>query len=122
MQYFINYFTEANPELDINEGHRQGANFYAIAQALFAVGRFAAAGIMYFGIKPRWVLLTFQTAIIIFISAAIGVDTGNANTPNWGGVSMLMMVLFFESCIFPIIFALTRKCPTSLPNFIVNSN
>ncbi|USP77681.1 uncharacterized protein yc1106_04955 [Curvularia clavata] len=107
--YFINYFTDANPQLSVNEGHRQGANFYAIAQALFAIGRFAAAGIMYLGLKPRWVLLTFQTAIIIFISAAIGVDTGNANTPNWGGISMLMIVLFFESCIFPIIFALTLR-------------
>jgi len=107
--YFINYFTDANPQLSVNEGHRQGANFYAIAQALFAVGRFAAAGIMYLGIKPRWVLLTFQTAIVIFISAAMGVDTGNANTPNWGGISMLMIVLFFESCIFPIIFALTLR-------------
>jgi FHS family L-fucose permease-like MFS transporter len=37
--YFINYFAEARPDLDELEGHHQGANFYAIAQALFAIGR-----------------------------------------------------------------------------------
>ncbi|KAL6711643.1 hypothetical protein ACN47E_004577 [Coniothyrium glycines] len=35
--------------------------------------------------------------------------TGGATRPNWGGLSMLMIVLFFESCIFPIIFALTLR-------------
>ncbi|CBX95912.1 hypothetical protein IAQ61_004735 [Plenodomus lingam] len=107
--YFINYFAEARPDLNVTEGHRQGANFYAIAQGLFAAGRFAAAGIMYWGGKPRYVLLVFQTLIMIFISAAIGVNTGGANNPNWGGLSMLMIVLFFESCVFPIIFALTLR-------------
>jgi FHS family L-fucose permease-like MFS transporter len=107
--YFINYFAEARPDLSVTEGHHEGANFYAIAQALFAVGRFAAAGLMYYGGKPRYVLLAFQTLIMIFISAAIGTDTGSATRPNWGGLSMLMIVLFFESCIFPIIFALTLR-------------
>ncbi|CAO2652194.1 Nn.00g004770.m01.CDS01 [Neocucurbitaria sp. VM-36] len=107
--YFINYFTQARPDLDITEGHRQGANFYAIAQGLFAIGRFAAAGLMYYGGKPRYVLLAFQTLIMIFIAAAIGTDTGHGIRPNWGGLSMLMIVLFFESCIFPIIFALTLR-------------
>jgi len=107
--YFINYFAEARPDLNVTEGHHQGANFYAIAQGLFAVGRFAAAGLMYYGGKPRYVLLAFQTLIMVFISAAIGTNTGGNDRPNWGGLSMLMIVLFFESCIFPIIFALTLR-------------
>lgn len=98
--YFINYFAQARPDLNTTEAHRQGANFYAIAQGLFAAGRFAAAGLMYFGGKPRIVLLIFQTLIMIFIAAAIGTNTGGATRPNWGGLSMLMIVLFFESCIF----------------------
>jgi FHS family L-fucose permease-like MFS transporter len=97
--YFINYFTQARPDLSVTEAHLQGANFYAIAQGLFAAGRFAAAGFMYFGGKPRLVLMVFQTMIMIFIAAAIGVNTGGATRPNWGGLSMLMIVLFFESCI-----------------------
>lgn len=105
--YFINFFTQARPDLNVTESHRQGSNFYAIAQALFAIGRFGAAGLMYIGIKPRYVLLVFMTMIMIFISAAIGTNTGGATRPNWGGLSMLMITMFFESCIFPLIFALT---------------
>lgn len=107
--YFINYFAQARPDLNTTESHVQGANFYAIAQGLFAIGRFAAAGLMYYGGKPRYVLLAFQTAIMVFISLAIGINTGGTTGPNWGGLSMLMIVLFFESCIFPVIFALTLR-------------
>jgi FHS family L-fucose permease-like MFS transporter len=106
--YFINFFTQARPDLDITQAHQQGANFYAIAQALFAVGRFSAAGLMYI-MKPRWVLLIYQTMIMIFLIAAITVNTGNGSNPNWGGLSMLMIVLFFESCIFPTIFTLSLR-------------
>lgn len=44
---------------------------YAIAQSLFAIGRFAAAGMMMF-MKPRWILLIFLTGVLIFLGAAIG--------------------------------------------------
>jgi MFS transporter, FHS family, L-fucose permease len=52
--------------------------------------------------KPRLVLLVFMTAIMIFIAAAIG-------THGEGGVAMLTLVLFFESCIFPTIFTLALR-------------
>ncbi|KAF7948916.1 hypothetical protein EAE96_008097 [Botrytis aclada] len=74
---------------------------FAIAQGLFAIGRFAAAGMMMI-VKPRYVLLIFMTAIMVFISIAIGVK-GEA------GVAMLSIVLFFESCIFPTIFTLAIR-------------
>ena len=106
--YFINYFAQARPDLNVHDSHIQGANFYAIAQALFAVGRFSAAGLMYIT-KPRLILLVYQTLIMIFIIAAIAVNTGGTDRPNWGGLSMLMIVLFFESCIFPTIFALSLR-------------
>ncbi|KAF2454119.1 L-fucose permease Glucose/galactose transporter-like protein [Lineolata rhizophorae] len=106
--FFINYYIHARPDLGETESHIQGANFYAVAQSLFALGRFVAAGLMYYT-KPRWILLTFQTAIILFISLAAGLDTGNGIRANWGGLSMLMLVLFFESCIFPTIFTLSLR-------------
>ncbi|TGO85437.1 hypothetical protein BPOR_0396g00090 [Botrytis porri] len=74
---------------------------FAIAQGLFAIGRFAAAGLMMI-VKPRYVLMIFMTAIMVFISVAIGVK-GEA------GVAMLSIVLFFESCIFPTIFTLAIR-------------
>ncbi|RAL60073.1 hypothetical protein DID88_000699 [Monilinia fructigena] len=63
--------------------------------------KFAAAGLMMV-VKPRFVLMLFMTAIMIFISIAIGVK-------GEGGVAMLCLVLFFESCIFPTIFALAIR-------------
>ncbi len=107
--YFINFYVQARPDLGVTESHRQGANFYAIAQGLFAIGRFSAAGLIYFGLKPRHVLMVYQTMIMIFIAAAIGTNTGGTTRPNWGGLAMLMIVLFFESCIFPLIFALSLR-------------
>lgn len=58
---------------------------FALAQGLFAIGRFAAAGLMMV-VKPRFVLMIFMTAIMIFISIAIGVK-------GEGGVAMLCLVL-----------------------------
>lgn len=74
---------------------------YAIGQSLFAIGRFAAAGLFMF-VKPRLVLLLFMTMIMIFISCAMGVK-------GEGGIAMLSIVLFFESCIFPTIFTLSIR-------------
>ena len=79
----------------------QASDRYAIGQSLFAIGRFAAAGMFMF-VKPRLVLLVFMSMIMVFMGAAIGV-TGE------GGVAMLSIVLFFESCIFPTIFTLSIR-------------
>ena len=106
--YFINFYTQARPDIPTITAQHQGANFYAIAQALFAIGRFSAAGLMYVT-KPRYILLAYQTLIMVFISAAIGTDTGHGKKANWGGLAMLMLVLFFESCIFPTIFTLSLR-------------
>lgn len=93
---FINYARES-----AGISAAAGSDRYAIAQGLFAIGRFAAAGLMMF-VKPRIVLMIFMTAIMIFIAAAIGVH-------GEGGVALLSLVLFFESCIFPTIFTLSIR-------------
>ena len=93
---FIKYSVES---ADITAS--EGSDRYAIAQGLFAIGRFAAAGAMMF-VKPRWVLMIFLTAVMIFIAASMGVH-GEA------GVAMLSLVLFFESCLFPTIFTLSIR-------------
>lgn len=96
--YFIHYVVEAKPSLSSADG----SNLLAVAQGLFAIGRFVASFAMKF-VKPRLILLTFMTGIIIFISAAIGIKSGDA------AIAMLSMVLFFESCIFPTIFTLSLR-------------
>lgn len=79
----------------------QGSDRYAIGQGLFAIGRFAAAGGMIFA-KPRWILMIFLSGVMIFIAASMG-------TYGEGGVAMLSLVLFFESCVFPTIFTLSIR-------------
>ena len=95
--FFIHYVTEVKPSLTTADG----SNLLAVAQALFAVGRFVASFMMKW-VKPRWILLGFLTGCVIFIAAAIP-TTGDA------AIAMLCMVLFFESCVFPTIFTLSLR-------------
>ncbi|KAF6817011.1 glucose galactose transporter [Colletotrichum sojae] len=93
---FINYAVES-----ANLSHSVASDRYAIGQGLFAIGRFAAAGLMMY-IKPRKVLMVFMTGIMIFIALSAALK-GEA------GIAMLSLVLFFESCIFPTIFTLSIR-------------
>lgn len=93
---FINYCVES-----AGLSHAAASDRYAIGQGLFAIGRFAAAGAMMV-VKPRFILLAFMTAIMLFISLSMGLY-GEA------GIAMLSLVLFFESCIFPTIFTLSIR-------------
>lgn len=93
---FINYARES-----AGISAAAASDRYAIGQGLFAIGRFAAAGLMMI-VKPRLILMFFMTMIMVFIAAAMGVN-------GEGGVAMLSLVLFFESCIFPLIFTLSIR-------------
>ena len=95
--FFIHYVTEVKPSLTTADG----SNLLAVAQALFAVGRFVASLMMKW-VKPRYILLGFLTGCLIFITASIP-TTGDT------AIAMLCMVLFFESCIFPTIFTLSLR-------------
>lgn len=94
---FINYahFTRADTD------NALGSKFFAGAQAAFAIGRFIGSGIMKF-VRPRIVFLVFITMCIVFIGPAI---TNGDNI----GISMLYVVLFFESICFPTIVALGMR-------------
>lgn len=92
--YFINYVQWVRP----GTSKATGANLLAVAQGCFAIGRFAASGLMKF-VKPRFVLMAFMTGVVIFCCLALGLE-GN------GGIASLSLVLFFESCCFPLIFTL----------------
>jgi MFS transporter, FHS family, L-fucose permease len=78
-----------------------GSKFLSGAQAAFTVGRFGGVLLMKF-VRPRWVFLFFLTMCIIFIAPSI---TQRGIT----GMSMLYIVLFFESICFPTIVALGMR-------------
>lgn len=98
---FINYVTETRVINGVPTSSSTASQFLAGAQGAFTLGRFAGSGIMKF-VRPRWVFLVFMTMCIIFIIPAI-TERGNI------GMSMLFIVLFFESIIFPTIVALGMR-------------
>ncbi|KAE9365490.1 putative L-fucose-proton symporter [Stipitochalara longipes BDJ] len=95
--YFINYVTWVRP----GTTHATGSNLLAVAQGCFAIGRFLASGLLKF-VKPRFVLMAFISGVVLFASLAIGLQ-GNA------GIASICLVLFFESCVFPLIFTLSLR-------------
>jgi FHS family L-fucose permease-like MFS transporter len=98
---FINYTTETRVFNGVATGSDVAARFLAGAQGAFTAGRFVGSFLMKF-VRPRWVFIVFMSMCIIFIIPAI---TERGNT----GMSMLYIVLFFESIIFPTIVALGMR-------------
>jgi FHS family L-fucose permease-like MFS transporter len=95
--YFINYVTWVRP----GTSKATGSNLLAVAQGCFAIGRFIASGLLKFT-KPRLVLMVFISGVVLFASIATGVQ-GN------GAIAAISLVLFFESCVFPLIFTLSLR-------------
>ncbi|KAG5984581.1 hypothetical protein E4U55_004132 [Claviceps digitariae] len=95
--FFINYAVNTRP----GTSDPLAAKFFAGAQASFAIGRFAGLALMKFT-RPRWVFFAFMTMVVIFIIPAI-TERGNI------GISMLYLVMFFESVCFPTIVALGMR-------------
>ncbi|KAF2824559.1 MFS general substrate transporter [Ophiobolus disseminans] len=98
---FINYVTETRVINGVRTSNSDASRFLAGAQGAFTLGRFAGSALMKF-VKPRWVFLVFMSMCIILLIPSI---TGRGNT----GMSMLYLVLFFESIIFPTIVALGMR-------------
>ncbi|KAK9784257.1 putative Major facilitator superfamily domain-containing protein [Seiridium cardinale] len=95
--YFINYVTENGTTDDSS----LGSKYLSGAQAAFTIGRFGGVFIMKF-LRARWVFLIFLIMCVIFIAPSI---TQRGVT----GMSMLYVVLFFESICFPTIVALGMR-------------
>lgn len=100
-QESVSYFwgsivTEANPALD---------PFWmqAAGHSVFAFGRFAAAGLVYIRVTPR--LVMFGCMLGCTLTAAVAFAAPPGNTP----VAFLILALFFEAPLFPLIFAMTLR-------------
>jgi len=98
---FINYVTETRVFNGVPTQPDAASRFLAGAQGAFTAGRFFGSFLMKY-VKPRLVFLVFMSMCIIFIIPSI---TERGNT----GMSMLFVVLFFESIIFPTIVALGMR-------------
>ncbi len=94
---FINYCTEADPGIN----NAKGSYLLSISLALFTAGRFAGTALMK-KVAPNRLLTAFA---LINVLLCIVVIWGK----GWLSVYSLMAVFFFESIMFPTIFALGVK-------------
>ncbi len=94
---FINYCTASGNNID----NAQAAYLLGVAMVLFTIGRFVGTGLMKF-IAPNKLLIIFA---LINIALSFVVVFG------FGTISIyaLMTIFFFESIMFPTIFALGIK-------------
>ncbi|KAI9680534.1 MAG: hypothetical protein M1817_003974 [Caeruleum heppii] len=76
-------------------------DYQAIGQACFAAGRFLAA-LMGCFLRPRWILGFFYLGAVITAALAPSFTGGD-------GVAMIILIMFFESAIFPTIFAISLR-------------
>ena len=94
---FINYCAEAGIGID----NAKAAYLLSISLALFTAGRFVGTALMR-KVAPNILLMIFA---LINIALCAVVVWGS----NWLSVYSLMAVFFFESIMFPTIFALGVK-------------
>lgn len=77
-----------------------------VALACFAVGRFLASGIAYMGVPGRYILLVCITGALVTVTLAANLSLAtNDNVP----LAMLILTYFFESAIFPTLFAIVIR-------------
>ncbi|MDQ2718655.1 MAG: L-fucose:H+ symporter permease [Bacteroidota bacterium] len=95
--WFINYCTENNTS--ITNAH--AANLLSISLLLFTIGRFVGTALMK-KIAPNLLLFFFALINIILCALVIW-------NHSWMSVYSLMAIFFFESIMFPTIFALGIK-------------
>lgn len=94
---FINYCTEANNTIT----NTKASYLLSISLALFTAGRFAGTALMR-KIQPNKLLLIYSVInLLLCLVVVVGKD--------WLSVYSLMAVFFFESIMFPTIFALGVK-------------
>jgi FHS family L-fucose permease-like MFS transporter len=96
---FINYCTEKKLEEPIS--NEKAAYLFSMAQLLFTLGRFTGTALLR-RYAPQH-LLAFYAVIIILLCLVV------VAMPGMISIYALMAILFFESIMFPTIFALGVK-------------
>lgn len=94
---FINYCTEASNEIN----NEKAAYLLSISLFIFTIGRFAGTALMK-KIEPQKLLFIYSIINIVLCVAVVTLQ-------GWISVYSLMAIFFFESIMFPTIFALGVK-------------
>ena len=92
--FFLNYVTEVDKKIPDS----MASNLLSVALATFTIGRFISTFLMkYF--KPRYILACWAFFAALFCGLTIGLRGVPA-------VVVLILIFFFESCMYPTIFTL----------------
>jgi FHS family L-fucose permease-like MFS transporter len=94
---FINYCTEASTDID----NSKASYLLSISLFIFTAGRFAGTALMK-KISPQKLLMIYSIINILLCVAVLTLH-------GWISVYSLMAIFFFESIMFPTIFALGVK-------------
>ena len=94
---FINYCTEASKSID----NTKASYLLSVSLGLFTIGRFVGTALMR-KIAPNILLMSYSIINILLCVAVVTLK-------EWLSVYSLMAVFFFESIMFPTIFALGVK-------------
>ena len=94
---FINYCTEAGAGIDTSKA----SYLLSISMLLFTAGRFAGTALMR-KIAPNKLLMIYSLINILLCISVVWMK-------GWVSVYALMIIFFFESIMFPTIFALGIK-------------
>lgn len=94
--YFEQYVAYVKPDSNISP-----FDYQAVGHSVFAISRFitAVAGLL---IKPRRILFLLFIGAIVTSALAMSFD-------GYKGVAMIVLVLFFESGIFSLVFAIALR-------------
>ena len=95
-QYFQSYVSTVRPNPVVSP-----FNYQAIGHTVFAVGRFMTAALGLW-IKPRHLLTALYIGVITTAALAM-------NLSGYAGVAMIVLIPFFESGIFSLIFAISLR-------------
>lgn len=76
-------------------------NYHVVGHTVFAIGRFICAILDAF-IKPRYVLMALLMGMIVTSALAM-------NLTDRAGIAIIILCQFFESGIFPLIFAISLR-------------
>lgn len=100
-QESVSYFWSSNVQ-----AIRPGTDAFwmaAISHGVFAIGRFLVAGLTYLGVTPR--LCLGVSVLGAFITSLLSLLLPQGTAP----LAMLILAVFFESAIFPLVFAITLR-------------
>ena len=95
--FFINYCTEADKGIS----NTKASYLLSVSLLLFTIGRFAGTALMQ-KIAPNKLLMIYAIINILLCIAVV-------SQKNWLSVYSLMAIFFFESIMFPTIFAMGVK-------------